>query len=199
MEKKSKNTCDNYLIYVEDILKLISFNSSDTIIRRHINTNTYSYIYAFTITCSEKMAEKPIDALSEKVNHKLPFFMNYKPSCFRCTSVYSVKKHKEKTCWMKTTQVEDYGHWILQERSGNVAGSCRKAPEIARSGSSIPTGNLLDFFRWIPVNFLCFPAGTGRKSSEKIRKISGGNTASTFQRFPVLSCRNRPVIFDLGI
>jgi hypothetical protein len=102
MEKKSKNTCDNYLIYVEDILKLISFNSSDTIIRRHINTNTYSYIYAFTITCSEKMAEKPIDALSEKVNHKLPFFMNYKPSCFRCTSVYSVKKHKEKTCWMKT-------------------------------------------------------------------------------------------------
>ncbi len=87
---------------------------------------------------------------------------------------------------------------ILQERSGNVAGSCRKALEIAGSGSSIPTGNLLDFFRWIPVNFLCFPAGTGRKSSEKIRKISGGNTASTLQRFPVLSCRNRPVIFDLG-
>ncbi len=87
---------------------------------------------------------------------------------------------------------------ILQERSGNVAGSCTKAPEIAGSGSSIPTGNLLDFFRWIPVNFLCFPAGTGRKSSEKIRKFSGGNTASTFQRFPVLSCRNRPVIFDLG-
>jgi hypothetical protein len=77
-------------------------------------------------------------------------------------------------------QVEDYGHWILQERSGNVAGSCRKAPEIAGSGSSIPTGNLLDFFRWIPVNFLCFSAGTGRKSLEKIRKISGGNTASTF-------------------
>jgi hypothetical protein len=87
---------------------------------------------------------------------------------------------------------------ILHERSGNVAGSCRKAPEIAGSGSSIPTGNLLDFFRWIPVDFLCFPAGTGRKSSEKIRKFSGGNTASTFQRFPVLSCRNRPVIFDLG-
>jgi hypothetical protein len=87
---------------------------------------------------------------------------------------------------------------ILQERSGNVAGSCRKAPEIAGSGSSISTGNLLDFFRWIRVNFLCFPTGTGRKLSEKIRKISGGNTASTFQRFSVLSCRNQPVIFDLG-
>jgi hypothetical protein len=43
------------------------------------------------------------------------------------------------------------------------------------------------------------PPGTGRKSWEKIRKIFGGNTASTFQRFPVLSCRNRPVIFDLGL
>ncbi len=67
-----------------------------------------------------------------------------------------------------TTQVEDYGRRILQERSGNVTGSCRKAPEIAGSGSSIPTRNLLDFFRWIPVNFLCFLAGTGGKSSEKI-------------------------------
>ncbi len=87
---------------------------------------------------------------------------------------------------------------ILQERSGKVTGSCRKAPEIAGSGSSIPTGNFLDFFRWIPVNFMCFPAGTGRKSSEKIRKFFGGNTASMFQRFPVLSCRNQPVIFDLS-
>jgi hypothetical protein len=59
--------------------------------------------------------------------------------------------------------------------------------------------NLLDFFfGWIPVNSLSFPAGIGRKSSEKIRKFSGGNTASTFQRFPVLSCRNQPVFFDLG-
>jgi hypothetical protein len=78
------------------------------------------------------------------------------------------------------------------------AGSCRKVLEIAGTGSSVPTGNLLDFFRWIPVNFLCFPAGTGQKSSEKIRKISGENTASTFQRFLVLSCRNQPVIFGLG-
>jgi len=88
---------------------------------------------------------------------------------------------------------------ILQKRNGKVTGSCRKATEIAGSGSSIPTGNFLDFSRWIPVNFPCFQAGTGRKSSEKTRKISGGITASTFQRFPMLSCRNRPVIFDLGI
>jgi hypothetical protein len=77
-------------------------------------------------------------------------------------------------------------------------GSCRKATYIAGSGSSIPTGNFSDFLQWIPVNFPCFPAGTGRKSSEKIRKFSGGNTASMFQRFPMLSCRNGPVIFDLG-
>ena len=72
-------------------------------------------------------------------------------------------------------------HMILQERCGKVTGSHRRAPEIAGSGSSIPTGNLLDFFQWIPINSLCFPAGTGRKSSEKIRKFSGWNTASTFR------------------
>jgi hypothetical protein len=38
-------------------------------------------------------------------------------------------------------------HRILQERSGKVTGSYRKAPKIAGSGSGIPTGNLLDFFR----------------------------------------------------
>jgi hypothetical protein len=35
------------------------------------------------------------------------------------------------------------------------------------------------FFRWVPVKFPCFLVGTGRKSSEKIRKFSGRNTAST--------------------
>jgi hypothetical protein len=33
---------------------------------------------------------------------------------------------------------------------------------------------------------------------EKIGKISGGSTASTFKRFLVLSCRNWPLIFELG-
>jgi hypothetical protein len=59
------------------------------------------------------------------------------------------------------THVEDYGYWILQERSGKVTGSCWKATKIAGSGSSIPTENFSDFFQWIPVNFPCFPAGTG--------------------------------------
>jgi hypothetical protein len=88
---------------------------------------------------------------------------------------------------------------LLWERSGKDTGSCRKAPDIPGIGSSIPAGNSLEFFQWIPVNFLCVPSGTGRKSSRKTRKISDGNTASIFQRFPVLSCRNRSVFFDLGM
>jgi hypothetical protein len=47
-----------------------------------------------------------------------------------------------------------------------------------------------------------FPVLSGRNRSqiiEKKPKISDGHTASTFQRFPVLSCRNRPVFFDPGI
>ncbi len=64
-----------------------------------------------------------------------------------------------------------------------VTGSCRKTPEFPGTGSSIPTGICPDFFRWIPVHFLCVPTGTGRKSSEKVRKISGPNW---------------PVLIDLG-
>jgi hypothetical protein len=48
-------------------------------------------------------------------------------------------------------------------------------------------GNLLDFFRWIPVNFLCFPAGTGQKSSEKSEKFPVGillPLSSDFWCFP---------------
>ncbi len=36
-------------------------------------------------------------------------------------------------------------------------------------GSSIPSWNCPDFFRWIPASFVCFPAGTGRKPSKKFR------------------------------
>jgi hypothetical protein len=84
---------------------------------------------------------------------------------------------------------------ILQQRSEKVTASCRKAPEME---AVFRPEICWIFFRWIPVNFLCFPAGNGRKLSEKIWKFSDGGTASTFQRFSVLSCRNRPVIFDLG-
>jgi hypothetical protein len=70
------------------------------------------------------------------------------------------------------TQVDDSGHCIPHD----PAGKYRKSLE---HGSSIPAGHCPDFFRWIPVNFLCFPKGTRRKSSEKILNISGQNTAST--------------------
>ena len=58
-------------------------------------------------------------------------------------------------------------HMILQERCGKVTGSHRKAPEIAGSGSSIPTGNLLDFF---PVDSDQFPVLSSRNRSEIIGK-----------------------------
>ncbi len=51
-----------------------------------------------------------------------------------------------------------------------------------------------EFFGFFSVDsdkFLCFPAGYVRKSSEKIRKIPGGNTASIFQIFPVFPCTIR--------
>jgi hypothetical protein len=71
-----------------------------------------------------------------------------------------------------------------------ATGSCRKTPESPETGSSIPAGNCLYFFRWIPVNFLCVRTGTGWKSSEKVRKIAGQNTTSMFQGIPVFSGRS---------
>jgi hypothetical protein len=41
-----------------------------------------------------------------------------------------------------------------------------KYPKSLEHGSSIPAGYCPDFFRWIPDNFLCFPAGTGRFRAE---------------------------------
>ena len=72
---------------------------------------------------------------------------------------------------------------------------CRKAPEIAGCGSSIPTGDLLDFFPVKPRQFL---AGTGRKSSGNDRKISGGNTTSGMERDFAGSHRFLPYVFDMG-
>ena len=94
-------------------------------------------------------------------------------------------------------------------RRPNPAGSCRKDAEKSpypagkhrkslERGSSIPAGNCSDFFRSIPANFLRFPAGTGRKSSEKIRKISGRNTASTKSLELPGTGRFRAGLFYLG-
>jgi actin-related protein len=82
---------------------------------------------------------------------------------------------------------------IMQERSGKVTGN-RWNME-----SSIPIGICPDFFRWIPVNFLCFPAGTGRKSSKKIQKISDRNTASTKSPELLRTGSFRTGLFNLGI
>jgi hypothetical protein len=68
---------------------------------------------------------------------------------------------------------------ILQERCGKVIVSFRKAPEIAGTWKRYSDRKFFGFFRWIPANFLCFLASTGRKALEKIRKIFGRNTAST--------------------
>jgi hypothetical protein len=54
-----------------------------------------------------------------------------------------------------------------RSRPLDPAGSCRKAPELAGSGSSIPTGNLSDFF---PVDSTQFPLLSGRNRSEIIGK-----------------------------
>ncbi len=103
-------------------------------------------------------------------------------------------------------EANDPGRWF---RTPDHTGSCRKdagkSPDPAGKhrksleyGSSIPIGNCQDFSRWIPVNFLCFPAGTDWKSSEKIRKFSGRNTAST--KSPELpgTASFRTGLFDLG-
>jgi hypothetical protein len=80
-------------------------------------------------------------------------------------------------------------HRILQESTGN-----RWNMEAV-----FRPENFRFFFRWIPTNFLCFPEGTSRKSSEKIRKFSGGNTASkTLPELPGTD-RFRAGLFDLVI
>ncbi len=90
------------------------------------------------------------------------------------------------------TQFDGSGHRIPRD----PAGKHRKSLE---HGSSIPTRNCSDFSRWIPVKLLYFPADPCRKSSEKIRKFSGRNTASTKSRELPGTGSFRTGLFDLGI
>ncbi len=84
--------------------------------------------------------------------------------------------------YQKNDSFSVFSRWKLQFDDSyhripwDPVGKHRKSLE---HGSSIPTGNFLDFFRWISVNSVWFPAGIGRTSSEKTRKFSGRNTAST--------------------
>jgi hypothetical protein len=75
-------------------------------------------------------------------------------------------------------------HRILQENTGN----CWNMEAVFRP----------EIFWIFPDNFLCFSEGTRWKSLEKIRKISGRNTAST--KSPELpgTISFRAVLFDLG-
>ena len=75
------------------------------------------------------------------------------------------------------------------EKTLDPAGIHWKSPE---HGSSILAGKFLDFFRCIPITFLCFPPGTDRKSPEIFRPEYCFHVR-------VYSCRNRPVFFDLSI
>jgi hypothetical protein len=59
------------------------------------------------------------------------------------------------------SQVDDSDYRIPHNPAEKMRENHRKSLE---HGRSIPTGNCPDFFSWIPVNFLCFPAVTGRKS-----------------------------------
>jgi hypothetical protein len=88
-------------------------------------------------------------------------------------------------------QVNDSGHQTQRDPAENMRESHRILQEN--------TGYCLDFFRWISINFLCFPAVTGRKSSEKIRKFSGRNTASTKSPELPETGSFRTELFDLGV
>jgi hypothetical protein len=69
----------------------------------------------------------------------------------------------------KTTRVEDSGHRIPLDPAGKMRESHRILHENTRN-----CWNVEAVFRSIPANFLCFPAGTGRKSSEKTEKFPAG-------------------------
>ena len=86
--------------------------------------------------------------------------------------LFSMKRDKRKVSNMNffSSQVKECGTV--------PSGIHRKSPEY---GSSILAGKFLDFFGCIPITFLCFPPGTGRKSPEKVRKFPGWNTASMFR------------------
>jgi hypothetical protein len=99
--------------------------------------------------------------------------------------------------WLPRTKIPATGSCRKDERKSTYpAGKYRKSLE---HGSSIPAGNCPDFFRWIPGNLLCSSAGTGLKSSEKKRKISGQNTASTKSPELPRIGRFRAGLFDLGV
>jgi len=72
---------------------------------------------------------------------------------------------------MSSTQVDDFGDQIPRDSAGKILESHRILKENIGNRWNMEAvfrpETVRIFFRWIPANFLCFPAGTGRKKSEK--------------------------------
>jgi hypothetical protein len=63
------------------------------------------------------------------------------------------------------------GRWFQPpDPAGTPTGKMRESHRILQEN----TGNCPHFFRWIPVNFLCFSVEADRRSSEKFRKFLAG-------------------------
>ncbi len=84
-------------------------------------------------------------------------------------------------------------------RTPDPVRSCRKAPKIAGTWKQYSGRKFSGFFRRISANFLCFPAGTGRKALKKFpagillpqnrrnysKPVVSGPDCSTWVIFPV--------------
>jgi hypothetical protein len=98
--------------------------------------------------------------------------------------VFSLKKNKYKI-WLRIMELK-IAH--VKNYEPVPAEKHRKSLE---HGSSIPVGNLADVFRRFPASSCRKAQEVGRNPPQKIRTISGRNTACMFQRFAVFSCRIR--------
>ncbi len=76
------------------------------------------------------------------------------------------------------SEVDDFGHQIPRDPGAKMREIHRILQESTGNRWNMEAvfrvRNWPDFFRWIPVNFLCFPTGTGPKSSEKSEKFPAG-------------------------
>ena len=91
------------------------------------------------------------------------------------------------------------GRWFrLPDPAGSFRKDAGNSPEMAGSWNQYASRKLPGFFRWIPAKFLCFSAGSNRKSLKKIRKIPYRKTASMKSPECLGTGRFRAGMFDLG-
>jgi hypothetical protein len=82
-----------------------------------------------------------------------------------------------------------------------ATGSCRKTPEIAGTWTQYSDRKSSGFFRWIPVNFLCFPAETGQNTAfTKSPELPGTGSFRTglfdLGKFETLQCAGYTTKFN---